>query len=97
MEIHFYESIKVCSNGQNILYDWESVKNAIESKTITIHITQMCMLSSTLFHDGYRVFIHQANGFVYEITLRTKDNTGDRTVRWSQNMYAMWANNIFRK
>lgn len=97
MEIHFYESIKVCPNEQNVLYDWDSVKNAIESKTITIHTTQMCMLSSTLLHDGYRVFVHQADGFAYEITLRTKDNTGDRAVRWSQNMYAMWANNIFRE
>lgn len=96
MEIHFYESIKVCPN-QNVLHDWESVKNAIENKTIEIHTTQMCMLSSTLFHDGYQIFVHQGDGFVYEITLRTEGNTGDRTVRWAQNMYAMWANNIFRE
>ena len=97
MEIHFYESNKVYPSNKNILHDWETTKNSIQNKVSEIHTTQMCMLSSTLFHDGYRIFVHQGDGFVYEITLKTEDNTGDRTIRWAQNMYAMWAGNVFRE
>lgn len=97
MEIHFYESINVCPSDRKILHDWESTTAAIDNRTNEIHTTQMCMLSVTLLHDGYRVFVHQSNGVMYEITLRSKDNTGDRAVRYSQNVYGMWASNVFRE
>ena len=97
MEIHFYESSKSYPLNKNILHDWENSKNSIKNKSSEIHTTQMCLLSSTLLHDGYRVFVHQSDGFVYEITLRSKTNMDDRSVRSAQNVYAMWANNIFRE
>ena len=98
-EIHFYESNKVFPNNCNILHDWESVKQALEDRVSQVHTTQMCMLSSHYMQEkyGYRLFVHQGNGIVYEITLRTKDNTGYKTVRHSQNVYAMWAGDIFRE
>lgn len=97
MEIHFYEAINVCPSNCEVLIDWESATTAISNKANNIHTTQMCMLSSTLLGDGYRVFVHQGNGIVYEITLRSKDNVSDRAVRYSQNVYAMWASNVFRE
>lgn len=97
MEIHFYESLKACLITKDIRLDWVSTKSAIESEIEEIHTIQMCMLSTTLLLDGYRVFVHQDDGFMYELTLQAKDNKGDRTVRPSQHMYAMWANNLFRE
>ena len=64
---------------------------------LDIHTIQMCMLSNTWILKGYRMFVHQDNGVVYEIVLRNKNNQGDNAVRISQNTYAMWANNVFRK
>lgn len=95
MEIHFYESISTVP--VNIIHDWESVKEAIDRKMAEIHTTQMCMLSNTLLHNNYRVFVHQSNGIMYEITLKSKSGHGDRAVRDSQNVYTMWASNVFRE
>ena len=97
MEIHFYESLKYYPVEYDIYLDWAGTKNAIDNKEENIHTTQMCMLSTTLLLDGYKVFVHQDNGIIYEITLQNKDNHGDRTVRIAQNMYAMWASNVFRE
>lgn len=94
--VHFYESSKNYPLNRDILHDWETTRRAILDKVSEIHTTQMCMISATLLHDGYKIFVHQENGVVYEITLRSKDNCGNRAVRPSQNVYAMWANNIFR-
>lgn len=97
MEIHFYEEASFCPADKNLLIDWQGSYTAIENRREEIHTTQMCLLSSTLFHKGYRVFVHQNNGVAYELTLRTKENNGDKTVRHSQSMYAMWASNVFRE
>lgn len=97
MEIHFYESLKYYPVEYGIYLDWAGTKNAIDNKEENIHTAQMCMLSTTLLLDGYKVFVHQDNGIIYEITLQNKDNHGDRAVRPAQNMYAMWAGNVFRE
>lgn len=97
MEMHFYESKMIYPQGKDILHDWESVRDALENKVSEIHTTQMCELSTSWILDGYRLFVHQGNGIVYEITLQTKDNRGSKTVRISQNVYAMWASNVFRE
>lgn len=98
MEIHFYESKKVYPMGKELIHDWESVRESLEANVTEIHTTQMCMLSTywkTRF--GYRLFVHQGNGIVYEITLKSEGGTGDRAVRDAQNVYAMWACNVFRE
>ena len=106
MEIHFYESMAVLPYGEVVIYDWKSIndiwnrvygENESQNIVSTIHTTQMCMLSSTWLHKGYRMFVHQDNGIVYEITLKSKGGTGDRSVRDAQNVYAMWASNVFRE
>ena len=105
MEIHFYESINVVPNNCNVLYDWKSIHDIWQQmhdkpdnfNVPEIHTTQMCMLSNTWILKGYHMFVHQDNGIVYEITIKSKDNNGNRAVRIAQNVYAMWANNIFRE
>ena len=97
MEIHFYESYKVYPKDRKILHDWESVRKALENKVHEIHTTQMCELSMFWTVFGYRLFVHQGNGFVYEVTLKTKDNCGQRAIRLSQNAYCLWANGTFRE
>ena len=97
MEIHFYESLDVCPAYISAYLDWQHTKIAIDNKAEEIHTIQMCLLSSSLFAAGYRVFIHQTNGITYELTKRTKENNGKKTVKYSQNMYAMWASDVFRE
>lgn len=96
-EIHFYESFKVCPVTKNIHLDWKSSKKAIDDNVEDIHTIQMCLLSNTLLLKGYRMFIHQDNGITYEITLKSRGGgKGDHAVRDAQNVYAMWASNVFR-
>lgn len=96
-EIHFYESLNVIPGDVRVLYDWQSTIDAIEEMCLdNIHTTQMCLLSTSLIIKGYRVFVHQGNGVVYELHLRDNEHQGDHTLRISQNMYGMWASNVFR-
>lgn len=105
MEIHFYESMNVVPKDCDIICDWKSINSIWESvfnewenfNMPEIHTIQMCMLSTTWILKGYRMFVHQDNGIVYEIVLRNKNNQGDNAVRASQNVYSMWASNVFRK
>ena len=100
MEMHFYEAWKALAShvaDDDLCLDWERTKKKIERKVQRIHTMQMCMLSTTLLMDGYCVFVHQGNGITYELTLRSETNAGDRAVRPGQNLYAMWAGNIFRE
>ena len=98
-EIHFYESISVIPTDKNVVHDWESINEiwSDRERVGDVHTTQMCMLSTSWILSGYRIFVHQGNGVVYEITLKDKDHNGDRAIRVSQNMYAMWASNVFRE
>lgn len=105
MEIHFYESMNVVPKDCDIICDWKSINdiwNTMHSEWETfdipeIHTIQMCMLSNTWILKGYRMFVHQDNGIVYEITIKSKDNNDSRAVRIAQNVYAMWASNRFRE
>ena len=98
MEIHFYESKKVYPIDKEIIHDWESVTEAIEANVPEIHTTQMCELSTTwMVRFGYRLFVHQGNGIVYEVTIINENNKGKRAIRMSQNAYKMWASDVFRE
>lgn len=97
MEAHFYESKNVYPKDCEILHDWESLRNAFENKVPEVHTTQMCELSMSWIISGYRLFVHQGNGIVYEITERSKYNCGDRAIRVSQNAFNLWKSNVFRE
>lgn len=51
----------------------------------TIHTTQICALDTRLFDKGYRVFIHPAQGAMFEITLGDCANTS-RVIREGHNL-----------
>lgn len=96
-EIHFYESVKVIPDDVRVLHDWQSTYDAIEEMYLdNIHTTQMCLMSTSLIVKGYRIFVHQQNGVVYELHLRDKEHQDDYAVRVSQNMFGMWRSNVFR-
>lgn len=96
MQIHFYESEKAYIKGCKILHDWESTSVALKNEVPEIHTTQMCMLSTTWLLRGYRIFVHQGDGVVYEIVLQTNKKNQVKSVRPGQNIYAMWASDVFR-
>ena len=89
-EIHFYESLDVIPDNVKVFYDWQSSSDAIEEMRLDeIHTTQMCLLSTSLFLNGYQVFVHQKNGVVYQLHLQDKNHQSDHCVRVGQNMYAI--------
>lgn len=100
-EIHFYEYehplVFEMENGNlaKMIYGFNETRAAIDRGEKYIHTTQMGCLNSILLLDGYRVFIHPENRDVYEVTLQTKENKGNRTVRPAQNMYGMWTGGMF--
>lgn len=96
-EIHFYESLNVIPDNVKVFHDWQSSCDVINKMQFEhIHTTQMCMLSTSLMINGYKVFVHQQNGVVYELHLWDKDHQDDYAVRAGQNLYGMWAANVFR-
>lgn len=97
MEVHFYESKNVYPKDCEILHDWESVRNAIDSGVQYIHTTQMCELGMSLVISGYRMFVHQGNGIVYEIKEGKCTDPGTECIRVSQNAFNLWKSNVFRR
>lgn len=103
MEIHFYEAMNILPKDCDVVHDWESMDsiwksvNNGETSIKEIHTTQMCALYTFWLHNGYRMFVHQGNGIVYEITLKSKGGKGNRAVRDGQNVYGLWASNVFRE
>lgn len=97
MEIHFYEDIDRCPDGVMLHCDWVGTQQAIHEKKQYIDTTQMGLLSTTLLHLGYRVFIHPQCGDSYEITFKHEGADPDRSVRPSQNMFRMWTGGMFNK
>lgn len=97
MEIHFYEDADRCPDGVILHCDWVGTQRAIDERCPYIDTTQMGLLSTTLLHFGYRVFIHPQRGDSYEITFQGDEADPDRSVRLAQNMFRMWAGGVFSK
>ena len=96
-QIHFYESLNVIPSNTKVFFDWQSTEDAIEELRLNeIHNTQMCHLSTSLIVKGYEVFVHQDNGVVYQLHLKDDEHRDNYSVRVGQNLYGMWASNVFR-
>lgn len=96
-EVHFYESLNVIPDDVKVFHDWQSARVAIQKMQLEhLHTTQMCLLSTSLMTNGYSVFVHQQNGVVYELHLQDEKHQDDYAVRVGQNLYGMWAANVFR-
>lgn len=97
MEIHFYESKEHYPENCEILHDFKSVRQALDNKISVVHTTQMCELKMSWILDGYRIFVHQDDGVIYEIKKITEENRDDpHAIRISQNAYCLWASGAFR-
>lgn len=97
MEIHFYESIYTLINkdghvnGFDVYYtSWNETEEAINKGQEIILTTQMGMLSTVLFEKGYRIFIHPANEYPYEITLGDETTHTYRQLRIGHNLFKLW-------
>mgnify|MGYP003293334731 FL=1 len=87
MEIHFYEQ----KPDKDMYVDYVTTNKAIEDKVEFIETTQMCLLSTGLLLDGYRVFIHYAKGDIYEVELYKSRTPNHIEIRPSKNLRALWA------
>lgn len=90
MEIHFYEQTSQ-KESSKLCIDYVTTYKAIEEKVEFIETTQMCLLSTGLLLNGYRVFIHYAKGDVYEVELYKSRTPDHPEIRPSKNLRAMWA------
>ncbi len=90
--IHFYGyacSLEDCLNG------YLETKAAITNGVEYIHTTQMCFLSTNLFEQGYRVFVHdRADVDTYEVQLGA-NNPNKRAIRASNNLFKLWESGEF--
>ena len=93
MEIHFYEQMPLDDNHK-IYVDYVSTKEAIENRMGYIVTTQMCCLATWILKDGYRLFIHFANGDVYEVELGKSRTPYHPEIRLSKNLYQMWKSGL---
>ena len=91
MEIHFYEQKPHWMSDGDIYVDYVSTDEAIKKKETFIETTQMHLLSTSLFLDGYKVFIHYAKGDVYEVELYKSRTPNHIEIRPSKNLRALWA------
>lgn len=90
MEIHFYEQAPQ-KESSKLYIDYVTTYKAIEEKVEFIETTQMCLLSTSLLLNGYRVFIHYAKGDVYEVELYKSRTPDHPEIRPAKNLRAMWA------
>lgn len=93
MEIHFYER-KPLEDNHKIYVDYVTTNEAINNREEYIVTTQMCLLSTGLLIDGYRVFIHYAKGDIYEVEFFKPRTINHQEVRPSKNLFQMWKSGL---
>lgn len=104
-EIHFYESeheaalnqLKPLWEQKTFYHGYMNTEQAIKHNMPNIHTLQMSLLSTSLFEKGYRIFIHETNGEVYEIKLGTNNERTNREIKKSHNLLKMWMSGEFKK
>ena len=94
MEIHFYESQQSLPTNVDQYYGWVDTVGAIIGGVEKIHTTQMGLLSTKLFEDRYRIFVHSCDGEMYEIKLGQNENTG-RVIKMKNNLFNLWRTGEF--
>ena len=81
-EIHFHESDPDLPAGLPDIHGWAEGGHRVDT-------TQMGLLNADLFEQGYRLFVHPAEGRTYEICIGENDCT-PREIRKAHNLFRMW-------
>ncbi|MBR0147371.1 MAG: DUF4314 domain-containing protein [Eubacterium sp.] len=88
--IHFYEGV---GTPPGCLHTWKMTEAAIVAHKAEIHTTQMGFLSTSLFDQQYRIFVHppvKSGLLPYEILLGTKNTCTSREISMGNNLFNMW-------
>ena len=72
----------------DIRHGYYETLNEIEKGTSEIHTTQICLLSTRLWGKGYRTFVRDLDGEIYELRLGENDVT-PRELRMGYNICKM--------
>ena len=84
-EIHFYEY-----RHDGAIPDWDSSQLALDEGWGIIETTQMGLLSGDLWTAGYRIFIHDKPGSVYELVLGDGNTRTRKELRVAHNLFKLW-------
>ena len=105
-QIHFYESDEEfyldMRNSEGLIHKYfylgyMETEEAIYNDETMIHTLQMCCLDTSLFRLGYRIFIHEESGDVYEVKLGTDNERTNRELKEGHNIFKMWLSGEFEK
>jgi hypothetical protein len=93
-EIHFYTRVEYIPDHERYYADWEGTYFAIE-RAGCVRTTQMGFLSTDLFLDGFRVFVHDSRNDFYEIKLGCDNERTNREIRMRHDLFKLWKNGEF--
>lgn len=93
-EIHFYTNSKYIPGHIRYYDSWEETLEAICNKT-EVHTVQMALLTTSLFGDGFRVYIHENKYDFYEVKLGSDNTRTDREIKVTHNLFRMWLSGEF--
>ena len=83
MEYHWYEDYWVMPRnlprGHEFFIGYYQTQRAIHHHVAFIHTDQSCFLSTHLFDQGYRIFLHFKSGTVTDITPADANLGGRKT------------------
>lgn len=106
-EIHFYESDdefyktmqKLKTIQKSFYLGYCETITAIQMEEPIIHTIQMACLTDhiELFNLGYRIFIHEPDGTVYEIKFGTENERTNRELKLGHNIFKMWLSGEFER
>ena len=92
-EIHFFEYE---SENFFVSNSWNDTQKQIEENQQVIYTTQMGLLSTRLFEDGYRIIIHESETCAYEIKLGKENTRTNRIIRMGLNIFNLWRAGEFK-
>lgn len=93
-EFHLYLSDYEMTRDSCCLHSYVATKKAIEQGQDQIYTTQVALVSTSLIHAGYRIFIYPSVGKPFEITLGKCANTS-KEIREAHNLEKLLVNGGF--